>query len=261
MQSVQNFYLNFSRDLQGFHRFVIISQTTQKNKIGIFAFFKFILKTMAPQGKSPSRNIGKVGAAGDDAPFKRTPASAKKKLVFGRGYPMTAIGKASSSPVIAVKKTKLVFGQRFAAGVAGLYVVEAYDVDRQAFIHPILKVLQADEEKMESLHCHGIYNRHHPSIEENEMMGPDPSRPETPGFFKTFVRIYTDETENNHKNLVSWMNTMVGFFNELARDPSKYAYPSIFEFGADITEEGELPPPSHLLVNEDVMKITDQCIL
>jgi hypothetical protein len=213
---------------------------------------------MAPQGKSPSRNNGKVGGADGDAPLKRTPASAKKKLVFGRGNPMTAIGKDSSSAVIAVKKPKLVFGQRFGAGVAGLHVVESYDLNRQAFIHPIIKLLQPDEEKMESLHCHGIYNRRHPSIEENEMMGPDPSKPATPGYFKTFVRIYTDETQNSRENLISWMNTMVGFFNEVSHDPSKYAYPTDFEFGADITPVGELSPPSHLLVNDDVMKIIDQ---
>jgi hypothetical protein len=152
----------------------------------------------------------------------------------------------------------LVFGQRFAAGVAGLHVVEAYDLDRQAYIHPILKVIQADEEKMESLLCHGIYNCPHPSIEDNKMMVPDPKKPGTPGFFKTFVRIYTNETQNNHENLTSWMNTMVGFFNEVAHNPSKYAYPSDFQFGADITPDGDLQPPSHLLVNEDVMKIIDQ---
>jgi hypothetical protein len=209
---------------------------------------------MAPSNKSsPGRNnpSSKVNASDDGNLPKRVPASPKKKII---GLARKSEDRRTK-PVVAVKRPKLIFGQRYTAGVAGVFVCEAHEFGKQAYIHPIVQTINADDELAESLFVHGIYNRRHPTIEDNEMMGPDATRPGTPGFFKTFVRIFTDEEELDHAKLMEWMGSLKNKFNEIAQE--MYTYPTEFEVAEDLTNDSMLEPPSHLLVNEDVIKVMD----
>jgi hypothetical protein len=155
------------------------------------------------------------------------------------------------------KSPKDIIGKRYTGGIAELYVTEPAKPLFEAFTHHLVEEMKNDDDVFEESLVHNVYSKRHPDIEDDAVMSQNPSKGKDFSF-RTFIRIYQDQNDNTHDNLKSWMETIKNMLTKISETCHKTKGWGLdtYNIVGDNTKE-YLEPPTHALLNRDIMHIID----
>lgn len=172
-----------------------------------------------------------------------------------RLYEARAKSSKNSTPPKKMKKmySRHIIGKRFTGGIATADICWTTDPNHQAYFYPFEVAIKQDSDVQEKSKVYGIYSKRHPDIPSNCELPQDP-RKDTDYAFKTLVRVYERPDDNTTENLHCWLNNLKSLLDIYVNNDEKTNWPATFEVVGDASPQ-TLEPPTHHLLNEDVMEI------